>query len=417
MAAPPWVRSAVWWHIYPLGFGGGLRRIERYLDYARELGASGVALGPVFASETHGYDTVDHFRIDSRLGQDSDFDALIAAAHERGLRIALDGVFNHVGRSHPRFLQALEDPAVAREWFQPVGDDFYVWEGHRQLVTLNHDSPAVADYVAAVMTHWLDRGASAWRLDAAYSVPRAFWARVLPRVRASHPEAYLWGEQIAGDYAGLVRDGGLDSVTQYELWKAIGSSIHDHNFFELAWSLKRHQQLLADFVPFTFLGNHDVSRVATRIGDSRHLAHAVVVLFTVAGTPAVYYGDERGLLGVKEDRVGGDDAVRPAYPDRPDELDPAGAELYRLHQRLIGLRRRNPWLHDARTEPLSVATTALAYESLGAADAAQGVTVLLNLADSPAELPTGGRTRLLDGAASYDAERASVPPHGWAVLG
>src|SRR5919199_5026508 len=145
-----WADHAVWWHVYPLGFTDALsagpgRRLDRivgWLDYAVELGASGLQLGPIFASETHGYDTTDHFRIDPRLGDDGDFDALVAAARERGVRIVLDGVFNHVGRSFPRFQEASADPgSPAARWFRRRGDDWATFEGHGALVALNHDEP------------------------------------------------------------------------------------------------------------------------------------------------------------------------------------------------------------------------------------------------------------------------------------
>ena len=157
-----WADHAIWWQVYPLGFTADthtLAHLENWLDYAIELGCNGLLLGPVFASETHGYDTIDHFRIDPRLGDDADFDRLVAKAHDRGLRIALDGVFNHVARSfvHP-------------EWFRGDGATF---EGHDQLIALDHSNPAVAQYVGDVVRYWLDRGVDAWRLDAAYAVPPA----------------------------------------------------------------------------------------------------------------------------------------------------------------------------------------------------------------------------------------------------
>ena len=109
-------------------------------------------------------------------------------------------------------------------------------------------------------------------------------------------------------------ESGVDSVTQYELWKAIWSSLHDRNFFELAWTLDRHNQVLAGVTPQTFVGNHDVTRLASQLTDERHLGHALAVLFTVGGIPSVYYGDEQAFRGVKADRAGGDDEIRPASP-------------------------------------------------------------------------------------------------------
>src|ERR1700704_5553567 len=141
------------------------------------------------------------------------------------------------------------------------------------------------------MSHWLARGADGWRLDAASCVPRLFWKGVLSAVRAAHPDAYIFGEVIHGDYAGFVRETGVDGVTQYELWKAIWSSLNDRNLFELAWALQRHDALLHDLVPLTFVGNHDVTRLASRLADPELLGHALAVLFGVAGVPAVYYGD------------------------------------------------------------------------------------------------------------------------------
>nr|BFE80639.1 hypothetical protein GCM10020093_032400 [Planobispora longispora] len=161
------------------------------------------------------------------------------------------------------------------------------------------------DHVVRVMDHWLGRGASGWRLDAAYAVPPDFWRRALERVRPRHPDAWFAGEVLHGDYAAYVGESGLDSVTQYELWKAIWSSLNDGNFYELAWALERHNGFLKTFAPLTFTGNHDVTRLASRLADARHLGHALAVLFTVGGVPSVYSGDEQGFHGVKEERAAG----------------------------------------------------------------------------------------------------------------
>jgi cyclomaltodextrinase / maltogenic alpha-amylase / neopullulanase len=399
-----WADTAIWWHTYPLGFVGAdtttnqhgevtheLGRIAGWLDDLLELGCNGLLLGPIFDSASHGYDTVDHLRIDPRLGDDADADALFSACRERGIRVLLDGVFNHVGRAHPWWQEAVAagagSSAAAR--FAPGGAartidglEVQVFEGHESLLVLDHENPEVVAAVTDVMAHWLARGIDGWRLDAAYAVPAAFWRSTIGPLRERFPEAWFVGEVIHGDYVGYVEESGLDSVTQYELWKAIRSSIEQRNWFELAWSLHRHDEFTEAFLPLTFVGNHDVTRLASAITDQRHVTHAVAVLFFVAGTPAVYAGDERGLPGVKEDRAGGDDAVRPEFPRSP--ADWPHNEVFHRHQEAIAFRRRNPWLARAR-----VTTSQLSNESvLLSATGPHGerADLALNLSDGPVVL-------------------------------
>jgi cyclomaltodextrinase len=433
-----WVERSVFWHVYPLGFLGAepeaipdapvqhrLRHLIDWLDYAVNLGVSGLLLAPIFASSTHGYDTIDHFRIDPRLGDTGDFDALIAAAKSRGLRVVLDGVFNHVGREHPRFQRAIADRANTGDaaWFRLSwpdsggAPDYADFEGHRQLVALNHDASEVADHVTQVMTHWLDRGAAGWRLDAAYAVPKPFWRKVLPAVRAAHPDAYILGEVIHGDYAGFVRETGVDAVTQYELWKAIWSALNDRNLFEFAWALDRHNALLDAFVPQTFVGNHDVTRIASQLRDERHIAQALVILMMCAGTPSIYAGDEQAFRGIKEHRAGGDDAIRPVFPATPDGLASFGWPVYRLHQELIGLRRRHPWLHRARTKMIELRNTHLALE---VHQDSQRLFVALNLSDAPVTCTLPAAAARLAGEVNVtrvnSGSEIAIPAHGWGIL-
>ncbi|TWP38939.1 alpha-amylase family glycosyl hydrolase [Leekyejoonella antrihumi] len=441
MTTPSWVADSLWWQVYPLGALGAdttgqdrgarhtLRDLAAWLDYAVELGTNGIALGPIFRSMTHGYDTTDYFTIDERLGTLSDFDALIEECHRRGLRVMLDGVFNHVGKEHPAFQEVLTQgsPASRCDWFDltwPTGDQpgavpaYRSFEGHDSLITLNHDEPAVRDLVVDVMCHWLDRGADAWRLDAAYAVPVGFWSLVLSRVRERHPDVYVMGEVLHGDYSEFVTSSGVDAVTQYELWKAIWSSVNDRNLFELDHALGRHNTLVESFLPWTFVGNHDVTRLATQLTQPEHLAHALVVLTTVGGTPAVYYGDEQAFEGLKEERFGGDDAIRPALPDRPEELAPDGWPVYRLHQELIALRRRHRWLTYATVEQLHLTNEQLVYRS---AYDDNSLVVALSLADDEVTVPTPGGTRLLAGSADLagagEGASAHLQPHGWAIFG
>lgn len=430
MNAPDWVRHAIWWHVYPLGFVGAfpaitaptpdehrLSRLVDWMDHAVALGASGIALGPVFAARTHGYDTTDHYRIDPRLGDDGDFDHLVSEAHRRGLRVLLDGVFNHVGTDFPRYLQALDDDPDARRWFHGRPGRFHTFEGHPDLITLNHRNTEVVDYVAAVMSHWLSRGADGWRLDAAYAVPAEFWTRVLPQVRADHPDAWFVAEVIHGDYPEFVEQSGVDSVTQYELWKAIWSSLNDGNFHELDWALQRHNGFQDTFAPLTFVGNHDVTRIASRLSRPEHLPHALVLLFTLGGVPSVYAGDEFGYTGAKEDRAGGDDAVRPEFGVPAEHGD---LEILNLHRYLIGLRRRHPWLHQARTAALLLENTRYLYQSRCGEDS---VLVALNLSDAAMPVPVselaGRPAEVIAGTAAPPQEvvsRTEVPANGWLIL-
>jgi cyclomaltodextrinase len=167
------------------------------------------------------------------------------------------------------------------------------------------------------------------------------------------------------------------------------------------------------FVPYTFLGNHDVTRIASRLTHPAHLAHALVVLATVAGTPAVYAGDDHGFTGVKEDRAGGDDAVRPPFPASPSELSPLGLPTFALHQELLGLRRRHAWLHAARTEVVDVANETLVYASAGEGGR---LLVALSTAAAPVTLEAPGARSVLAGEARLGGGRVTLPAGGWAVL-
>jgi len=375
------MQDRIWWHVYPLGFVGapiggrdapasdtpataaptpatpepeanGLRRITAWLDYAADLGFTGLLLGPVFTSSTHGYDTVDYRSIDPRLGTLEDFASLAAACEARDIALVLDGVFNHVGAAHPWVAAALAagpdgaaEAMVAVDWSQatPTPKTF---EGHDHLVTLNHASDRVVDEVADIMATWIDRGASGWRLDAAYAVPTSFWSRSIGAVRETHPQAWFLGEVIHGEYGDFVASSGVDTLTQYELWKSLWGSLEDRNLFELDWTLKRHSTWCETFAPATFVGNHDVTRIASRVGIEGAIA-ALWLLMTLPGTPFVYYGDEVGMLGVKEERVGGDDAVRPEYPPAPPSdwaSQPDAARVLAAHREAIALRRAHPWI-------------------------------------------------------------------------
>ena len=413
---PDWVEGRTWYHVHALRASGapdlnpdpsaaaptgrGLRRLTEVVDHLADLGCGGLLLTPVTASSTHGYDTVDPLRIDPRLGDDADFDALIAACRARDVRVVLDGVLHHVGRAFPPFVDVREHRRSSdfARWFRidfdgdgPDGFAYRDFEGHRELVALDHRTPEVLEWAVDASRHWLERGVDGWRFDVAYAIPPAFLSELATRLRADHPDVLLFGEMIHGDYAGFVADSGLHGVTQYELHKACWSACNDRNLFELAWSLGRHAAMAETFVPVTFGGNHDVTRTASMLADPVHLDVVLAVLFTVPGTPCVYYGDEWAATGVKVDGPGGDDAVRPRF----DELVP-DPEAEDRHRRWIGFRRERPWLTTGVLEVGAVANEQLAYV-VRARDAHAAIAVGLDLSGGGAGPPESSGWQPVEG--------------------
>jgi cyclomaltodextrinase / maltogenic alpha-amylase / neopullulanase len=170
----------------------------------------------------------------------------------------------------------------------------------------------------------------------------------------------------------------------------------------------------------TFVGNHDVTRIASRLENTRHLEHALIVLLTTGGTPSVYAGDEYAYRGVKEERFGGDDAVRPAFGSPPVEVDQHGQDTFRLHQYLIGLRRRHPWLHTARTSPLQLTNRQYVYQTRKGSDA---LVVALNIDDEPLRVSLPdlgfGEGQIIAGSGappSTVVSQVEVEPHGWLII-
>lgn len=382
-------RTTIFYQIFPLGACGApsvnplietddptfrddtyrptrtLRDLANYLDHAVSLGTNALLLGPIFNSYSHGYDTCDHMHIDPRLGSDDDFRFLLESAHAKGVKVVLDGVFNHVGSHHPFFCDAMEKKEKSTYWdfFTIHPDNTYeCFEGQTGLPQLNHDNPAVCDYIADVMTHWLDVGIDGWRLDAAYAMKPDIWQRILPKVRQRNP-VWVVGEVIHGDYDALVAQSGWDSITQYELWKSIWSSLNDENFYELQWTLKRHRLFNETTHMQTFIGNHDVTRIASKLTVEQHVGLAVAIVMTLPGIPSIYYGDEVGFTGVKEERLGGDDAIRQELPVHVEDMRRGNrAQMFwHWYASLIALRRQHPWIFDADIEVVHVDNGTLAY--------------------------------------------------------
>ena len=355
-----WLEESVFYQIYPLGLCGAPRendgitvprilRVRDWVPHLQKLGVNAVYFSPVFESDAHGYDTRDYTRIDCRLGSNEDFAAICAALHAAGIRVVLDGVFNHVGRGFWAFRDVQEKrwDSPYKDWFNlsfdgnsPYNDGFWYegWEGHYELVKLNLRNPAVADYLLDCVRGWVDAfGIDGLRLDVAYCLDEGFIRRLRGFTDSLKPDFALIGEMLHGDYKRLVGGGLLHSATNYECYKGLYSSFNSMNLFEIGHSLGRQfgpepWTIYKGLPLLAFADNHDVTRVATILSDKRHLVPLYGVLFGMPGVPCVYYGSEWGMEGDKKD---GDADLRPAV-ERPTEN-----ELTEHIARLAAARRNS----------------------------------------------------------------------------
>lgn len=322
-----WSTDSVFYHIYPLGFcgapeyndfGAPVQRLEQLRDWIphlKELGINALYLGPVFQSVKHGYDTADYYQVDCRLGDNESFAKLCGELHENGIRIVLDGVFNHVGREFWAFKDVREKGQGSPYcgWFHdlnfggpsPMGDPFWytAWQGHYELVKLNLRNPDVVRHLLDAVGMWMDKfHIDGLRLDAADCVDFDFFRTLKGFVKSRDPEFWLMGEIIHGDYARWANPEMLDTVTNYECWKGLWSSHNDKNYFEIAHSLNRQfgpGGIYRNLSLYNFADNHDVDRLASKLTDPAHLENVYTLLYTMPGIPSLYYGSEWALKGAR----------------------------------------------------------------------------------------------------------------------
>ena len=344
-----WAENAVFYQIFPLGLCGAptendgalAHRILKLKDWAahiESLGANAVYLSPVFDSDEHGYDTRDYRTLDCRLGTNEDFREVVETFHEHGIKVVIDAVFNHVGRNFWAFRDVREKKwnSPYRDWFRlnfdgntAYNDGFWyeAWEGCYNLVKLNLRNPAVVDYLLDTVRLWVDEfDVDGLRLDVAYCLDIDFLRRLRAFTDTLKPEFFLVGEILHGDYNRWVGDGMLHSCTNYECYKGLYSSFNSMNLFEIIHSLKRQYgpepwTLYKGKHLFSFVDNHDVTRVASILTNPKHLPLIYALLFGMPGIPCVYYGSEWGEEAFKH---GGNDwNLRPAFdaPRRTELTD------------------------------------------------------------------------------------------------
>lgn len=350
-----WYNEAVFYHIYPLGLTGApmhndygapqprLRTLFPWIDHMAELGCNALYIGPLFESQSHGYDTTDYRKLDSRLGTNQDLKDFVAACHGRGIRVVLDGVFNHTGRDFFAFRDIREhrEDSQYRDWYCNVdfhGDTEYQdgfsyenWGGYNLLAKLNQRNPAVREYLCDTVKFWVSEfDIDGIRLDAADVLDFDFMRALRRTADTVKDDFWLMGEVIHGDYGRWLAPGLLHSVTNYRLHKALYSGHNDHNYFEIAHTVRETN---LKWKLYNFVDNHDVARIASKLSAKANLLPVHVLLYTLPGIPSVYYGSEFGIEGKKE--RWSDASLRPEIhleDFRDNDLAKVIAALGRLRQ-------------------------------------------------------------------------------------
>ena len=333
-----WAYESVFYQIYPLGFCGApfendgvqthkIRKVEEWIPHMKKLGINAIYFSPVFESDTHGYNTRDYKKIDVRIGTNQDFKEVCQRLHENGIRVVLDGVFNHVGRGFYQFQDVLKnrENSPYLNWFHinlggnsNYNDGLWYegWEGNYDLVKLNLQNGEVVHHILDAVQYWIDEfDIDGLRLDVAYCLDENFVRTLRSFTTERKPDFFLLGEMLHGDYNRLMNDSMLHSVTNYECYKGLYSSFNSMNMFEINhsllrqfgpenWTLYKGKHLLS------FVDNHDVTRVASILSNEKHLPLIYAMCFGMPGLPCVYYGSE---WGTRADKSEGDPALRPCF--------------------------------------------------------------------------------------------------------
>ena len=335
-----WAFESVFYQIYPLGFCGApfendgtpvnrIQKVVEWIPHIKKLNVNAIYFSPVFESDTHGYNTRDYKKIDTRLGSNEDFKQVVDKLHENGIRVVLDGVFNHVGRGFYQFQDVLKnrERSPYLDWFHinlggnsNYNDGLWYegWEGNYDLVKLNLQNGEVVNHLLDAVKYWVDEfDIDGLRLDVAYCLDENFVRRLRSFTESLKPEFYLLGEMLHGDYNRLVNDSMLHSATNYECYKGLFSSFNSMNMFEIIHSLLRqfgpeNWTLYKGKHMFSFVDNHDVTRVASILSNEKHLPLIYALCFGMPGIPCIYYGSEWGAKGEKRE---GDPALRASFAE------------------------------------------------------------------------------------------------------
>ncbi len=385
---PHWIPSAFIYHFYPLGQTDAPRenhfsqppedriaQLYPWLDHLQWLGVDTLFLGPILQSSSHGYDLADYFQIDRRLGTNQSFKTFATEVHRRGMRLILDAVFNHSGRDFFAFrdLQQNGQQSQYKDWYagvrfdhsSPMGDhfDYQTWAGHYSLPKFNLANPSVREYLFQSVRFWIQEwGIDGLRLDAADHVRLDFWQELRHITTSIRPDFWLMGEVVHGQYQQWVDPQHLHSVTNYEAYKGLYSSLNDANYFEIAHTLQRHfseSGIYRDLMLYNFVDNHDVNRVASQLKNKHHLYPLYALLFSMPGIPSIYYGSEWGVTGQRS--AHSDLALRPSLNLQHLIQHAPEANLPVTIQKLAHLRADSPALQTGSYRQAYVSAQQLAF--------------------------------------------------------
>lgn len=356
-----WYEKGIFYHVYPLGLVGApkenreasvsdrFRELDEWIPHIRSLGCNAIYIGPLFESSTHGYDTRDYRMVDRRLGSNEDFKEFVSLCHNQGIKVVVDGVFNHTGREFFAFADLVKnrENSPYRDWYKGVnfgwGDPFGydAWQGHGELPCLNLWNPEVKQYLFDTIRFWIDTfDIDGIRLDCANVLDFGFMKELRSQTSAMKDDFWLMGEVIHGEYSRWVNEEMLHSVTNYELHKSIYSGHNDHNYFEIAHNVRRLLAIAPKL--YTFVDNHDEDRIASKVLNKEHLFPIYTVLFTLPGIPSIYYGSEWGIEGKRTKTS--DDMLRPQLS--LSEKDGQDSELAEYISALGHIHEENSQLHQ-----------------------------------------------------------------------
>jgi cyclomaltodextrinase len=431
---PDWVKHAVFYQIFPDRFamservpkpsnlqpwydpptiegykGGDLLGVAEHLDHIQELGCTAIYFTPIFqSSSNHRYHTHDYYKVDPLLGGNQAFRILLDEAHRRGLKVVLDGVFNHASRGFFQFSDILEHGPHSPwlDWFQIEGwplspydgnrpANYVGWGGNRALPVFNHENPQVREFIMQVAEYWLREGIDGWRLDVPFEIKTAgFWQEFRQRVKAINPEAYIVGEVWVDSRQWLQGDQ-FDAVMNYLFTEAViafaagsralpdqvvGRSYDPATPLSGVGYAERIERLLAlypweiQLAQLNLLDSHDTARAISIVGGDRASVRlATLLLMTYPGAPSIYYGDEIGLPGTNFDP----DTRRGMPWDRTETWDMAALDY---HKRMIAMRHAHRALRDGAYRRLHADADTYTFAR---SNETEMLVVAVNVAESP----------------------------------